>query len=39
MVEDHYLNLGFRKIEGSETDRFELDVDAYLERECHITIK
>ena len=35
MVRDHYPNLGFEKLEGSE-GRFVLDVDAYENRECYI---
>lgn len=39
MVEDHYPRLGFRPVEGIPTLRFELDVDTYQERECHIVMK
>ena len=39
MVENHYTGLGFKKIENSETARFELDVEAYQPRECYIDIK
>ncbi len=36
MVENHYTGLGFSKIEGLETARYELDVEAYQPRECFI---
>ena len=36
MVEQHFPNLGFKKIEGAETDLYELDVDNYQPRECFI---
>ena len=39
MVEDHYTNLGFTKVEGSVTAQFELDVDAYQQKECFIKKK
>lgn len=39
MVENHYTGLGFTKIEGTETARFELDVVEYQKRECYIEIK
>lgn len=39
MVKDHYSNLGFTKIEGAETDQYELLVDSYKTRECYITTK
>ena len=39
MVENHYLSLGFIKIEGSETARFELNVETYEPRECYIETK
>lgn len=36
MVEQHFPNLGFKKIEGAQTDLYELDVDSYQPRECFI---
>jgi len=36
MVEDHYIGLGFTKIEGGNTARYKLDVDKYQTRECFI---
>lgn len=36
MVEHHFPDLGFKKIEGSETDLYELDVERYSPRECYI---
>ena len=36
MVEKHYPNLGFKKIESAETDLYELEVDSYQSRECYI---
>lgn len=36
MVENHYQVLGFTKIEGAETARYELNVDTYEPRECYI---
>lgn len=36
MVEKHFPNLGFTKVEGAETDLYELDVDSYQPRECYI---
>jgi len=39
MVEQHYLGLGFRSIEGAATAQFELDVEAYQPRECYIETK
>lgn len=39
MVKEHYPNLGFTKIEGAETDQYELLVDSYQNRECYITTK
>ena len=36
MVEKHFPNLGFKKIEGTDTDLYELDVDSYQPRECYI---
>ena len=39
MVKEHYPNLGFTKIGGAETDRYELMVDSYQTRECYIITK
>ncbi len=39
MVEQHYPNLGFEKVEGAETAQYALDVDAYQLRECYIESK
>jgi hypothetical protein len=39
MVENHYTGLGFKKVENSETARFELDIEAYQPRECYIDTK
>ena len=39
MVAEHYTGLGFTKLEGEETAQWELDVDAYQNRECYINIK
>lgn len=39
MVNDHYPNLGFIKLESTDTDQYVLDVDAYKERECYIVKK
>ena len=39
MVADHYLQLGFKKIIGTETAQFELNVDDYEPRECYINKK
>ena len=39
MVAEHYLQLGFKKISGTETAQFELNVDDYEPRECYINIK
>ncbi len=36
MVEHHFPDLGFKKIEGAETDLYELEVDSYIHRECYI---
>jgi len=36
MVEHHFPDLGFKKIEGTETDLYELEVDNYIPRECYI---
>ena len=37
MVEQHYSDLGFTKIEDAATAQYELDVIAYQPRECYIT--
>lgn len=39
MVENHYLGLGFTKIEGAEIAQFELNLETYVPRECYIKIK
>ena len=39
MVENHYLGLGFTKVEGASSALFELDVEAYQPRECYIESK
>lgn len=39
MVANHYSNLGFTKIEGTDTAQWLLDVDRYKNRECYINIK
>lgn len=39
MVEQHYLELGFTKIEGENTAQYELNVDNYCERESYIIKK
>ena len=39
MVEQHFSNLGFTKVEGAETDLYELNVDSYQPRECYIETK
>ncbi len=39
MVENHYSDLGFNKIEGTETAQYELDVESYQPRECYIETK
>ncbi len=39
MVAEHYNRLGFERIEGGETTRWELDVESYKNRECYINIK
>ena len=36
MVEKHFPNLGFKKIEEADTDMYELDVDSYQPRVCYI---
>ena len=39
MVGNHYVGLGFTKIEGAETAQFELKIDEYQPRECYIEAK
>ena len=39
MVKEHYPNLGFIKLEGTDTDQFVLDVNSYNDRECYIVKK
>lgn len=39
MVMDHYLNLGFKKIEGVTTAQYELETSQYKSRECYIKLK
>ena len=39
MVENHYTELGFNKIEGSYTAQFELNLETYQPRECYIDTK
>lgn len=39
MVERHYPDLGFSKIENAESAQYELDVDKYQNKECYITIR
>jgi predicted enzyme involved in methoxymalonyl-ACP biosynthesis len=39
MVENHYPNLGFVKIEDAPTAQYVLDVEAYQPRECYIKKK
>ncbi len=39
IVKDHYPNLGFKKIEGAETDQYVLDVENYKDKECYIVMK
>ena len=39
MVANHYANLGFKKIEGTATDRFILDVTNYEPKVCFINGK
>ena len=39
MVKDHYPNLGFEAIEGTETAQWVLDVEKYQNRECYIEKK
>ena len=39
MVEAHYPELGFTKIEGSEIAQYELDMNSYQTKECYIEAK
>lgn len=39
MVENHYSDLGFHKIENSDTARYELDFETYEPRNCYIDTK
>ena len=39
MVEQHYPNLGFEKVDGVETARWMLNLDEYKSRECYIRRK
>lgn len=39
MVAEHYTNLGFTKLDGTKTGRWELDVESYKNRECYIKVK
>lgn len=39
MVKEHYPNLGFIKLDGTETDQYVLDVESYQNRECYIMTK
>lgn len=39
MVENHYKNLGFDEIKGTETARYELQVDDYIPKETFIETK
>ncbi len=36
MVEHHYSNLGFKKIQGASSDLYELEIDTYQPKECYI---
>ena len=36
MVENHYTDLGFAKVEGAPTTQFELMIDKYFDKECYI---
>jgi predicted enzyme involved in methoxymalonyl-ACP biosynthesis len=36
MVEHHFSNLGFKKIQGSSSDLYELEIDTYQPKECYI---
>jgi len=39
MVENHYTGLGFKKIDNSDTARYELDIDTYQPKENYIKKK
>lgn len=39
MVENHYLELGFTKIENAITAQYELDIDKYQSKKCYIQTK
>lgn len=39
MVENHYLGLGFKAIDGSSTAQYLLEVENYRPRECYIEVK
>jgi FkbH-like protein len=39
MVENHYICLGFTKIENSATAQFEINIVTYQPRECYIETK
>lgn len=39
MVENHYVGLGFAKIEDADSAQFSLNVDEYQNRECYIEVK
>lgn len=39
MVAEHYANLGFEKVDGSDTAKYELDVINYHEKDCYIARK
>ena len=39
MVAEHYANLGFEKVDGSDTAKYELDVVNYHEKDCYIARK
>lgn len=39
MVAEHYTELGFTKLEGTQTLQWELDVESYIDKECFINVK
>jgi len=39
MVKEHYERLGFRKMEDTETNKFELAIDTYQLKKCYIDAK
>ena len=39
MVKDHYSNLGFERVQESGTDKYVLNIDTYINKECYIKIK